>query len=47
MKIPEFYKEVDIREFSLTDGDGLSGHLCSKAFFIYQTIGMRRKEIPV
>ena len=43
MKISEVYREVDVREFSLTDGDVLCEHLLvlgavcpgsSKAFFI-------------
>jgi hypothetical protein len=38
VKIPEVYREVDVREFSLTDGDVFfRRHLCSKAFFIYRT----------
>ena len=33
MNIPEIYREVDIRKYSLTDGDVSCEHLCSKAFF--------------
>jgi len=44
MNIPEIYREVDIRKYSLTDGDVSCEHLLvlgvvcpgsSKAFFIY------------